>query len=159
MDNNNSYIDLLTDSLKKKIILLKEITELNIRQKEAVASEKFDIEEFDAVSEDKGRLLDEINKLDDGFETLYNRVSEELKANKTQYSDKIKMMQDLIQEIMELTTSIEAEEKRIKSSVEGQFIKIKQSIKETRKNSRAVSNYYKNMTKIDSAPQFMDSKK
>lgn len=159
MDNNNSYIDLLTDSLKKKIILLKEITELNIRQKEAVASEKFDIEEFDAVSEDKGRLLDEINKLDDGFETLYNRVSEELKANKTQYSDKIKMMQGLIQEIMELTTSIEAEEKRIKSSVEGQFIKIKQSIKETRKNSRAVSNYYKNMTKIDSAPQFMDSKK
>ena len=159
MDNNNSYIDLLTDSLKKKIILLKEITELNIRQKEAVASEKFDIEEFDAVSEDKGRLLDEINKLDDGFETLYNRVSEELKANKIQYSDKIKMMQGLIQEIMELTTSIEAEEKRIKSSVEGQFIKIKQSIKETRKNSRAVSNYYKNMTKIDSAPQFMDSKK
>lgn len=159
MENNNSYIDLMIDSLNKKIHLLEKITEVNVRQKQIVSDEGFDLEELDATVEEKGQYIDEINKLDDGFETLYDRVKEALQENKAQYSRQIAAMQKLIQRIVELTTSIEADEKRIKANVDNQFSRVRQTVRETRKNSKAVSNYYKSMTKLDSEPQFMDKKK
>lgn len=159
MENNNSYIDLMIDSLNKKIHLLEKITEVNVRQKQIVSDEGFDLEELDATVEEKGQYIDEINKLDDGFETLYDRVKEALQENKAQYSRQIAAMQKLIQRIVELTTSIEADEKRIKANVDNQFSRVRQTVRETRKNSKAVSNYYKSMTKLDFEPQFMDKKK
>lgn len=159
MENNGSYLDLMIDSLNKKIHLLEKIQEVNVHQKQIVSDARFEMEELDATVEEKGRYIDEINKLDDGFETLYERVREALQENKSQYSQQISVMQQLIQRVVELSASIEAEEKRIKAGVENQFSKVKQAVKETRKNSRAVSNYYKNMTKLDSEPQFMDKKK
>lgn len=159
MENNGSYLDLMIDSLNKKIHLLEKIQEVNVHQKQIVSDARFEMEELDDTVEEKGRYIDEINKLDDGFETLYERVREALQENKSQYSQQISVMQQLIQRVVELSASIEAEEKRIKAGVENQFSKVKQAVKETRKNSRAVSNYYKNMTKLDSEPQFMDKKK
>lgn len=159
MENNESYLDLMIDSLNKKIHLLEKIQEVNVHQKQIVSDARFEMEELDATVEEKGRYIDEINKLDDGFEALYERVREALQENKSQYSQQISVMQKLIQRVVELSASIEAEEKRIKAGVENQFSKVKQAVKETRKNSKAVSNYYKNMTKLDSEPQFMDKKK
>lgn len=159
MGNNSSYLDLMIDSLNKKVHILEKIEEVNIRQKRIVSDTKFDMEELDATVSDKGRYIEEINKLDDGFETLYERIKEELQNNKSQYTEQISIMQKLIRRVVELSASIEADEKRIKAEVDKQFSKVKQAVKETRKNSRAVSNYYKNMTKLDSEPQFMDKKK
>ena len=134
---NKSYIDMMIDSLKKKIVLLEKISEYNDMQKQAVGADGFD----------------------DGFETIYRRIKEELQQNKAAYASEIQVMQECIGRIVGLTSSIEAEEKRIKAEVEKQFSKLKQNIKETRKNSAAVSSYYKSMTKIDTEPQFMDRKK
>lgn len=159
MENKNSYIDLLIDSLNKKITILENIAECNERQKKIVSSEKFDMEEFDGVSIEKVDLIEAMNRLDDGFETMYDRVREELQEKKEVYAIQIRTMQGLIQKVVGLSTSIEAEEKRIQAAVEGQFNKLRQEVKDTRKNSKAVSNYYKSMSKIDFSPQFMDKKK
>lgn len=159
MNNNNSYINLMIDSLEKKVSVLERITEVNERQKKIATESNFDMDALDATVEEKGKLVDEINKLDEGFESLYARVRDALQEDKAQYADKIVIMQKLIQRIVELTTSIEADEKRIKANVDSQFSKIKQTVKETRKNSKMVSNYYKNMSKLDTEPQFMDKKK
>lgn len=156
---NKSYIDMMIDSLKKKIVLLERISEFNDMQKQAVAADSFDADDFDGLMEEKNKLIVEINKLDDGFETIYDRIKEELQQNKAAYADEIKVMQECIGRIVGLTSSIEAEEKRIRADVEKQFSKLKQNIKETRKNSAAVSSYYKTMTKVDTEPQFMDRKK
>ncbi|MGN0161835.1 MAG: hypothetical protein ACI4AQ_10640 [Lachnospiraceae bacterium] len=159
MDNKNSYIDLLIDSLNKKISILEDILELDQKQKSIALSEKFEMEALDAISDEKVHLIEEMNKLDDGFETMYDRVREELQTDKERYADQIRSMQGLIGKVVGLSTSIEAEEKRIQSAVDGQFGKLKQSVKDTRKNSKAVSDYYKNMSKLDLEPQFMDKKK
>ncbi len=156
---NKSYIDMMIDSLKKKIVLLEKISEYNDMQKQAVGADGFDVDDFDGLVEEKNKLILEINKLDDGFETIYRRIKEELQQNKAAYASEIQVMQECIGRIVGLTSSIEAEEKRIKAEVEKQFSKLKQNIKETRKNSAAVSSYYKSMTKIDTEPQFMDRKK
>lgn len=159
MDKNNSYVGLLIDSLQKKKCLLEEIVNTNARLKEVVANSKFDPDVFDAIGQEKSVLVEEINKLDSGFEVIYSRVKDELPDNKDKYAQEIKQMQELIREIVALSTSIEADEQRIKADVEKQFSKIKQAVKQTRKNSSAVNNYYKSMQKIDTQPQFMDKKK
>ena len=154
-----SYIDMMIDSLKKKIVLLEKISEFNDMQKQAIAADDFDADDFDGLVEEKNKLILEINKLDDGFETIYDRIRDELQENKAAYAREIQVMQECIGRIVGLTSSIEAEEKRIRAEVEKQFSKLKQNIKETRKNSVAVSSYYKSMAKVDTEPQFMDRKK
>lgn len=156
---NKSYIDMMIDSLNKKIVLLEKISEYNDMQKQAVNADVFDADDFDGLVEEKNKIILEINKLDDGFETVYDRIKEELQQNKAAYADEIQVMQECIGRIVGLTSSIEAEEKRIRAEVEKQFSKLKQNIKETRKNSAAVSSYYKSMAKVDTEPQFMDRKK
>lgn len=159
MDKNSSYVGLLIDGLSKKIKILEEIVGVNERLKEVVTDVKFDPEIFDAIGDEKSQLVEEINKLDNGFETIYSRIKDELPANKERYADDIRVMQELIQRIVALSTSIEADEQRIKVEVEKQFSKIKQAVKQTRRNSAAVNNYYKSMAKLDLEPQFMDKKK
>ncbi|MCM1468351.1 MAG: hypothetical protein NC086_09400 [Alistipes sp.] len=154
-----SYVDMMIDSLKKKIILLEKISEFNDMQKQVITADSFDADDFDGLVEEKNKLIMEINKLDDGFETIYDRIRDELQQNKAVYAGEIQVMQECIGRIVGLTSSIEAEEKRIKAEVEKQFSKLKQNIKETRKNSAAVSSYYKSMSKVDTEPQFMDRKK
>lgn len=154
-----SYIDMMIDSLKKKIVLLEKISEFNDMQKQAITEESFDADDFDGLVEEKNKLILEINKLDDGFETIYDRIRDELQQNKAAYAGEIQVMQECIGRIVGLTSSIEADEKRIRAEVEKQYSKLKQNIKETRKNSAAVSSYYKSMTKVDTEPQFMDRKK
>lgn len=156
---NNNYIDMMVGSLNKKVTILENISECNAMQRQVVTAENFDADEFNSLVEQKNKLISQINKLDDGFETVYDRVKEELQQNKEVYADEINKMQGLISKIVELTSSIEAEEKRLKTEVENRFSKLKQNIKETRKNGKIVSNYYKSMAKIDSEPQFMDRKK
>lgn len=159
MGNNKTYIDLMIDSLNKKASILEEIVSINLVQRKIADGEKFDMDAFDETIEQKAGLIEEINKLDGGFESLYDRVKGELLDNGEAYSAQIANMQMLIKKITELSATIETDEKRIKANLEVNFSKIKQSIKETRKNSKAVSNYYKNMSKLDSEPQFMDKKK
>lgn len=159
MDKQSNYVSLLIDSLKKKQTLLDEIGLTNERLKQVLKDDRFDPEVFDAIGEEKRILVEEINKLDIGFETLYSRVKDELATNKDAYSTQIQTMQELIQSIVDAVTSIEVDEKRMKTEVEQQFSHIKQAVKQTRKNSAAVNNYYKSMQKLDFEPQFMDKKK
>ncbi|MGN0512781.1 MAG: flagellar protein FliT [Lachnospiraceae bacterium] len=159
MDNNASYISLMIDSLERKRSLFGEIKEQNKIIRGLLDEAQFDADKFDGVVEKKTGIFAEIDKLDDGFQNLYDRVKTALQENKSLYTDDIRRMQELIKDIMELSSSIESEEKRMKGEIMTQFGKLKDAVKETRKNSTAVSNYYKSMSRIDSEPQFMDQKK
>ena len=78
------YLDLLEESLVKKSAILDKIEEFNLKQKNifTVNGEEPDFEKFDSYVEEKGKLIDELNSLDNGFETLYERVADTLKENK-----------------------------------------------------------------------------
>ncbi|MCR4618539.1 MAG: flagellar export chaperone FlgN [Lachnospiraceae bacterium] len=157
MDHN--YLDLLEESLIKKNRVLDEIKALCDKQG-ALVSDNMDLSELDPFIEKKGELIEELDKLDEGFETVYDRVSEELKDNKEKYSEQIKRMQNLIREITEKSTAISAQEERNKNLMKVFFGKKRNEVKEGRVNSKAALNYYKvqsNSGFVDA--QFMDDKK
>ena len=154
-----NQLTILSESLDQKIQVLKEIQLYNEKQEQSFLSETIKLEDFDEAIEEKGRLIEKLNKLDEGFETVYNKLAEELKGNREKYKAQIAELQDKIRQVTELGTSVQAQEKRNKALVEKFFAKGRENIRQERKNSKAAYNYYKNMSGHSVASShFMDSK-
>lgn len=157
MDN---YLKILEDSLRKKLQVLDEVQTYNEKQRQVFESEEVKLEQFDEAIEQKGKLIDQINKLDEGFETLYANVAEELKGNREKYAGQIKVLQQLVQQVTDKSMAVQAQEARNKSLVEAYFAKERVGIRQERINSKAAFDYYKKMSNSAYVPpQFYDSKK
>ena len=157
MDN---YLSVLEDSLKKKLQILDELTDYTAQQQELLKVEELDYEAFDRLVDQKDPLIQKIMELDQGFETVYDRIKEQLLSNKEQYAAQIKALQSLIGELTDKSVKLQTMEQRNKSAVEQQFRKSREKIRQGRQNKQAALNYYKNMNNSNYVPpQFLDDKK
>lgn len=155
----DNYLNILKESLEKKLEVLGYIEEINQVQAEILKREKLDMEAFDRTVDEKDTFVTELVKLDEGFETLYDRVKEELAGNKSSYAGQIKHLQKLISEITDKNVSIQAEESRNKTMLERHFTKERQGLGKVRKSSNAAYGYYKNMSGKQTDSVFLDKKK
>lgn len=87
MDN---YLKILEESLRKKLRVLDEIQSYNEKQKQIFQSDSVEMDAFDAAVEEKGKLIEQISKLDEGFEALYSNVSKELDGNREKYANRFR---------------------------------------------------------------------
>lgn len=157
MDN---YLSVLEDSLKKKLQILDELTDYTMQQQELLKVEELDYEAFDRLVDQKEPLIQRIMELDQGFETVYDRIKEQLLGNKEQYAAQIRALQSLIGELTDKSVKLQTMEQRNKSAVEQQFRKSREKIRQGRQNKQAALNYYKNMNNANHVPpQFLDDKK
>lgn len=156
----SASLDMLEESLVKKIEVMKHIQAENEKQKELLKNpEDVDSEEFDATLDRKGELIDQLLLLDEGFQTLFDKVKKEVGDNKDQFREQIKRMQDMIQEITSLSASIEAAEHRNKKLAEDYFNAARQNMNMSKQSSAAAFNYYQTMNNYKNVPpQFMDKK-
>ena len=115
---NENYLNVLEESLQKKLKVMEKIQDYNLRQQEIFRSEHVELEKFDEYVAEKGALIDELTALDNGFETLYGKVAEELKENREKYANQIKRLQELVSRVTEESVSIQAQEARNKKLVE-----------------------------------------
>lgn len=145
----NNYLDILEAALRKKITVLDKIQVYNEKQHESFSKEPIDMEEFDAAIEEKGRLIEELTKLDDGFEILYANIAKQLETEKEKYASQIKVLQELIRHITEKSVTIQAQEARNKALIEAYFAKEKGQIREGRVSSKVAYGYYKNLDKAN----------
>lgn len=156
----NTYVDIMIQSLDKKIKVLEEIRKINITQKALLEDEKGDADDFDKTVEDKAALIEQISQLDSGFDKLFERVKDALNEDKEAYADKIKMMQMLIRRITDLSMELQAQEARNKDLMTRKFVSIRERAKVVRTNTKAASQYYQNMMQLNVVdPQFLDNKK
>ena len=155
----DSYLNILQESLEKKLEALKHIEEINHVQTEILKKEELDMEAYDRTVDEKDIYVEELNKLDEGFEALYDRVKEELLADKSKYAVQIKHLQELIGEITDKSVSIQAEESRNKALLESHFSRQRKDLGKVRKSSKAAYGYYKNMNNKKTDSFFLDKKK
>lgn len=153
-----NYLEILTDSLKKKSKVLDEIMRYNSDQENLLRQESISLEELDANMELKDGLVQKLVQLDDGFETLYERIKEQLLTQKDQYKAQIGQMQELISEITEKSVSIQAQEARNKGMIENYFARERGQLRQSRQVSKAAYGYYKSMSNGVSS-QLLDQKK
>ncbi len=156
MDN---YLLILQDSLVKKLRVLEQLEVCNEKQETALNKEPVSLEEFDGLTEEKGVLIDNLLKLDNGFEQLYERVKAQLEANKDAYRMEISNLKELVRQITEKSVSLQAQEARNKTLVEKFFAKEKGQLRQGRLGSKAALNYYSSMNRMGvNAPQVIDEK-
>ncbi|MBR3808150.1 MAG: flagellar export chaperone FlgN [Lachnospiraceae bacterium] len=155
----SKYMDMLVECLEKKNQILDKLTELNKKQTNLIQDEDFSLSEFDKCVDEKGILIDNILKLDSGFEGLYNKVGKTVADNPSEYKEQLSAMQKLITQITEKSVSIQAEEERNKKLIESRFSREKSRIKSGRSQSRVALDYYNNMNKLNHVDsQFWDKK-
>lgn len=142
-----NYLNILEESLRKKLGVLDKIQLYNEKQYECFSAEMIDMAGFDEAIEDKGKLIEELAKLDEGFETLYANIADQLQKEKAKHSLQIKILQDLIRQVTEKSVSIQAQEARNKALIEAYFAKEKKQIREGRVSSKAAYGYYKSLDK------------
>lgn len=156
MDN---YLKILEESLQQKLLVMSAIENYNQQQYAVFSAEQVDIDKFDEHIAEKDVLIKKLTHLDQGFETLYGNISEQLKGNKEKYAEDIRRLKELITEVTDRSVTIQAQEARNKKLIEQYFAKEKESIRMGRKASGAAYNYYKYMRATDLVPpQYMDSK-
>lgn len=157
---NKGYITALKQGLEKKIQILDKIIEENALQRQLLADPELDPDDFEKNLNDKAALVEQLTMLDDGFDTVYERVREELQQNHAAYAVDITCMQKYISAIMEKSTQIQTEEQRNRELVVQKFTSVKKQIREVKSSHKAVNEYYQNMMKLNYVePQFMDNKK
>ena len=155
-----SYLNILQDSLIKKIELLEQIEKKSLEQSEMIKVTNEDLELVDVNMDEKAKLIEEIVKLDHGFESIYEKVREQLLVNKEQYKVHIHNLQGLISKITEKSTAIQAIEARNKAQMDIVFATQKKEVQNRRNAMSVARDYYQNMNKVKHvSPQFMDHKK
>ena len=155
-----SYLNILQDSLIKKIELLEQIEKKSLEQSEMIKGTNVDLELVDVNMDEKAKLIEEIFKLDNGFESIYEKVREKLLVNKEQNKVQIHNLQGLISKVTEKSTAIQANEARNKAQMDIVFATQKKEVQNRRNAMSVARDYYQNMNKVKHvSPQFMDHKK
>ena len=122
--------------------------------------EQMDDDAFDASVERKGELIDEVEKLDDGFASLFEKTKKQIGDNKEKYAAQIKEIQQQIRDVTEVSNAIEAQEKRNKAAADRYFASARTELNHGRKSSGTALLYHQMMNHAQTVtPQFFDSKK
>ncbi len=162
MEKTENYLQVLEQSLEKKKRILQEIVSINEIQKNSVSGDKMDEETFDKSIADKDLLIEQINKLDEGFSTVYDRVRDYISSpdNKEKNKELIQRLQNLITKVTDLSMKVSRQEKENQTLVMKKLSDSKKEVVQARSRSKAASSYYNNMNKMNYVdPQFMDHKK
>ena len=153
-------LQILQDSLEQKLIVLTGIEKKSKEQAELVMNPDVTIEALDANMSEKSELIEQLIKLDGGFETLYDNIRTELLDKKAAYKPQIANIQELISKVMEKSASIEALEARNKIAIENIFRNRKKELQHKKAASAAARQYYTSANKLNVIPaHFLDKKK
>ena len=155
-----NYLQLLIQSLEKKITVLDHIIQLNDDQKNLLVMEEVDLDEWNGIIEEKAKSIDQINFLDEGFEEVYNRVKDLLSSWREEFQEEIRILPGLIGKVTDRSVQVQTGEQRNKELAQLQFGKIKKKLRTVRQTSQAVQSYSNSMKKLNFVDaQFLDKKK
>jgi hypothetical protein len=156
----DNYLQIMIESLEKKLDVLDKISEVNQRQYECSTATPFDMDGYDKIMDEKDALVGEINSLDEGFTSTYELVKDDVLGNPEMYRDKVVRLQELVRQAVEKGVSVEAQEKRNKASMENAIAMKRQEFKKRKVSTKVALKYYNSASRINNVdPQLMDRKK
>lgn len=145
MDQTGTYVNIMRESLERKRKYLAETLDLTNEQSVIAAAEKFDDERFSEIVEKKDVLIDNINEIDKGFSSVYDRVKIEIQQDPAVYRETLLAIQDLIRACVDLGMQIEAVEERNRATMEQVFSVKFQGVRQVKQSKTVANKYYKSM--------------
>jgi hypothetical protein len=140
------YVNIMLESLLRKEKYLKELLSLTLQQEELTKAEKFDDDKFQSLVEKKEILINNVNEIDKGFSSVYDRIRSEVLADKDLYRNELAGMQDAIRHCVDLGMQIEAAEQRNKNELEMIFATKHRGIRQMKQSKSIANKYYKSMS-------------
>ena len=154
------YLQSLIDGLNQKITILDKLTEYTEEQQRIVGEVSIDWDAFDTTIDKKDELIQKLTVIDAGFQSVYDRVKDDVVANKDKYKEYILILKQQVQLVTEKSTSLMALEQRTKAKVSSGFGTQRQQIRSNKESSKVASSYYNTMNRMNYIdPQLMDWKK
>lgn len=145
MNQTMTYVNIMQESLIRKKQYLTEILELTKEQEKLAHEKKFDEEAFGAVIDKKEILINNVNEIDKGFTSVYERIRTEVMEDRELYSTELKAMQNLIKECVGIGMEIEVLEERNRAALEQVFALGFKGIKQVKQSKQVANKYYKSM--------------
>ena len=106
-----NYLNILEQSLRKKLGILKQIRVKNEHQRVLLLDEELAPEDLEENMDAKAELVGQLEILDQGFDEVYERIRQQLEAGKDKYREQIRQLQELIRQVTAESSSSRAEEK------------------------------------------------
>ena len=103
MNQIMTYVNIMQESLERKKKYLVEILALTNEQERIAREKKFDEDAFGEIIDKKEVLINNINEIDKGFTSVYDRVRTEDLENKETYAEPLASMQKLIRWCVDLS--------------------------------------------------------
>lgn len=154
------YLDAMIQSMDEKEVCLRKLLEMTAEQETALQKETTDWDTFDRLIDEKADVIDRLDALDDGFQSVFDKVRDELEGRKAQYKDRIAKLQQQIRTVTDQSNALIAAEQRNKNLMESQATAERKKIRQTKANAKLANNYYNSMNRINYIdPQLMDKKK
>lgn len=145
MAEERTYIKALRENLTKKERLLYNLYDITKQQQTYLSAEQFEYDVFEELMDVKDQMLEELDTLEEGFETIYERVRETLHSHQAEYAGDIREMQNRIREIVSLGAKLRALEERNRTKLESILGTRQQEIKKYQQSSQIANQYYQNM--------------
>ena len=150
---NSVYVSMMADSLKKKEGILEFLYKKTAEQELILKSEEPDLAQFQQTIDEKGVQITQLDQLDQGFDTLFRLVEEEIQKNRGNYREEILEMQDRIRRVSDLSMKIQVLEHQNSERLKGYLSKKKSEIRDARINGRTATSYYQNMANAHKSDQ------
>lgn len=119
------------------------------------------MEQFEVLIMDKDKYISELNLLEDGFEIVYQRVTQNYSTSKAEQVESIKEAQRIIRSITELGVKLRTLEARNKEKLISYLTGKRREFKNLKSGSIAADKYQQNMANQHQEGQsyFLDKKK
>jgi hypothetical protein len=155
-----NYVQVLIDTINKKEETLRRILEITEEQEQISKAEEYDSDRMEKTLNDKEIQIARLNHLDEGFQSVYDRVSSQIRNNMEDYKDSIVILQDKIRVCTELGNAIRVLEDRNRNRLSQLFSRTKKEYSASKNKASVAQNYFKTMnnSKIMDA-YFVDKKK
>lgn len=160
MEKVSNYLKVLEESLSKKLTVLQALLEASNRQGELAEEEAFDLDAFETTMDQKEELLSQLEKLDEGFESVFRKIETEVKENRELYKEEVGMLQQLIRQCTDVSVEIQATEARNKAKLSVKFADQQKELRQIKTSNKVAATYYKSMTNTQNTDSYyMDQKK
>ena len=161
MAREEVYVNMMVDTLERKKNILETILHQTREQETLLKDEEMDIDVFQQIIDAKGKEIEELNQMDEGFDALFRHVEKEINENRENYRSQIQKMQHLIREVSELGIQIQALEHQNSGHFKIYLANQKKTVRNFYTNNRTAANYYQNMANAHKPGQsyFFNEKK
>jgi len=158
--DTRQYVRAMIQSLEKKNNLMDRICRKNEAQQTLLGREPYDSDAIEENFREKGKLVEQLTALDDGFDAVFDRVKDTLEAEKEVYATEIGQMQALIRSITDKSVRIRHQEAKNRDLAEKYFRSQDRGIRKARSQYKAVNAYRDAMTAgYQTTAQFLNKKK